>query len=236
MSTASVNPGQLTPWSSSGDYNSLLFAIQGALAKLNTATLCQVQSCTNDGGLAPFGFVDVLPLVNQLDGNGNPTPHVTLYNIPYLRLQGGSSALILDPVAGDLGILMCCSRDISKIKSTQQQANPGSNRKFSLSDGLYLGGLLNAAPSQYVQFASSGITIVSPQTITLQAANIVLNGAVAQSNGNVTIDGALAQSGGDVTMAQKLTVTEDVIGAGISLQNHTHISAASGSPTGPPIP
>ena len=203
---------------------------------MQTATLVRVESCTNNGDVSPFGFVDVTPLINQVDALGNPTPHVTLYGIPYFRMQGGTSAVILDPEPGDLGIAIFASRDISKVKATQDQANPGSGRQYDFADGLFIGGLLNSTPEQYVQFNSDGITIVSPSTITLQADNIILRGAVAQSDGDVTIDGALAQSGGDVTMAQKLTVTADVIGAGISLQHHTHTSAPAGSPTSPPIP
>lgn len=182
----------------------------------------QIVSCTNDGGLSPFGFVDVLPLVNQIDGNGNPTPHTTIHNFPYVRIQGGANAIILDPQAGDIGIALFASRDISKVKNTQAQANPGSLRQYDFSDGMYIGGILNGVPQQYIQFSPSGISIVSPTEITLQAPNIVLSGAVAQNNG-------------DVTLAQKLTVTEDVIGQGTSLHSHVHTSASPGNPTSPPL-
>lgn len=207
-----------TTW---GKYNQILFAIQQAIAKLQTATLVQVMGVTNTDGVEPVGFVDVLPLVNQVDGNGNPTPHVTVYNLPYLRLQGGNNAIILDPEIGDIGICVFASRDISKVKSTKAQANPGSPRSYDFADGIYLGGVLNGAPQQYVRFSSAGIEIVSPSTITLTAEHIVINGPLEQHGGNVILDD-------DLTAGASTTP--------VSYLEHTHTSESPGSPTSPPLP
>jgi hypothetical protein len=213
-----------------GVHNNLNFVIQQALSKVQTATIVKVVACSNDGGVSPVGTVDVQILVNQISGQGNPTPHVTMYTLPYLRIQGGSNAVIIDPQPGDVGIAVFASRDITNVKSTKAQANPGSFRMHDFADGMYLGGLLNGVPTQYVQFGSGGVTIVSPDTITLQAPNIVLQGAVAQSGGNVTI-------------AEDLTVSGDVVADltgstfdGIPFATHKHIGVTSGSSnTGGPI-
>jgi hypothetical protein len=163
MGSQSLLNGQLDPWSTWGRANQTAFIVQQLLQKIRTADLVKVVSCTNSGGISPFGFVNVSPLVNQLDSAGNQVPHTTLYNLPYMRIQGGSNAIILDPQAGDIGVAVFASRDISKVKSTQAQANPGSARQYDFSDGLYLGGMLNATPTQYIQFSeTSGINIVSP--------------------------------------------------------------------------
>jgi hypothetical protein len=225
MSSPNGIPNPLPYQSTWGQYNNIIFAVLQAISKIQTATLVRVEACTNSGGLSPVGLVDITPLVNQLDGEGNPIPHVTIYNVPYLRIQGGANAVILDPQPGDLGLAVFASRDISKIKSTKAQGNPGSLRQYDFSDALYVGGMLNGVPQQYVQFSSSGIKILSPDTITLEAPNIVIKGTLAQSDGNVTI-------------AQKLTVTEDVLGgtSSISLVHHTHTSASPGSPTSEPLP
>jgi hypothetical protein len=222
-SQSSVSPGQLTPWSTWGEYNNIAFAIQQAINKLQTATLVRIEACTNDGDLSPVGFVDVTPLVNQIDGNGNPTPHVTIYGLPYLRVQGGANAVIIDPEPGDIGIALFASRDISKVKIAKAQANPGSLRSYDFADGLYVGGMLNGIPTQYIRFGSDGITITSPTAITLTAPSIVINGALEQSEGSVSI-------------AQDLTVMGSMVGAGINLQTHLHTSAAPGDPTSEPIP
>lgn len=210
--------GFLTPWSTWGRYNNIAFAIQQAISKMQTATLVQVQFCTNAGDLSPVGTVDIVPLVNQVDSAGNPIPHITIYNVPYLRIQGGSNAVIIDPQPGDIGIAVFASRDISKVKATLAQANPGSARQYDFSDALYLGGLLNGTPQQYVQFTSEGVTISSPTAITLKAPTINLDGNVSQTNGTMTAQ------------------TDIQAGANhISLVNHLHTSGGPGSPTSPPL-
>lgn len=211
--------GLLNPWTTWGQYNQLLFVIQQALAKMQTATLVKIQSCSNDGGLSPVGTVNVVILVNQVDADGNAIPHTTIYNVPYLRIQGGANAVILDPQPGDIGVAVFASRDISRVKSTQTAANPGSGRQYDFSDALYLGGMLNGTPSQYVQFSTAGIKIVSPTAITLQAPQINLEGAVSQTDGTMSVE------------------TDLLAGSNhISSVDHIHTSESPGTPTSPPIP
>lgn len=164
-----IPSGQQKPASTWGEFNNIAFMVQQALGKMQTATLVRIEACTNAGGLSPVGFVDVTPLVNQLDSAGTPTPHSTIHNVPYFRLQGGANAIIIDPQKGDIGVCVFASRDISKVKSTKKQANPGSFRRYDFSDGLYLGGMLNGQPTQYIQFNADGIKIYSPTKISVEA-------------------------------------------------------------------
>jgi hypothetical protein len=200
MSTSQTVPlGNLGPWSGAGDYNTIVYAIQGQLSKVQTATLVQVQACTNNGGLAPFGFVDVLPLVSQLAGDGTAVPHVTLYKLPYLRVQGGANAVIIDPQVGDLGIALFCNRDIGSVVATQGQNVPSTPRTFDWSDGLYLGGLLNGQPTQYLQFNSDGVSLVTTQKLQTQSTgdtDINASGDVnLTASGDVVLSGASIQAG-----------------------------------------
>ncbi len=181
MSTPSSPSGMLQPSTLWGVYNNLQFAIQQALAKVQTAALVIVEACSNDGGLSPVGTVDVRILVNQINGQGVPTPHLTMYGLPYLRIQGGANAIIIDPQPGDIGIAVFASRDITNVKSTKAQSNPGSYRMHDFSDGLYLGGVLNGTPSQYVQFSSAGVAILSPTAVTITAPSIVIGDAGTSS-------------------------------------------------------
>ena len=162
MSSATNPAGMLQPQTPWGVYNNLVFVIQQALAKVQTASVVKVIACSNAGGVSPVGTVDVQILVNQINAQGVPTGHLPMYSLPYLRMQGGANAVILDPQPGDIGIAVFASRDITNVKSTKAQANPGSYRMHDFSDGMYLGGLLNESPTQYVQFSGSGINIVSP--------------------------------------------------------------------------
>lgn len=211
-----LSGGGLTPTTNWGQYNQIAFIIGQLFGKIQTATIVKVLSCTNDGDLSPVGTVDLLPLVNQVDGNGSPTPHGPISNIPYFRLQGGTNAIVMDPQVGDLGIAIFASRDISQVKVTKAQALPGSLRQYDWQDGLYLGGLLNGTPQQFIQFNADGISISSPSTVTIAATTIALQG--------------------NVTMSKGLTVVNDVIANGISLDTHTHTSEAEGTPTSPPLP
>jgi hypothetical protein len=187
--TEKAYPDYEDPGASGTAYTAGDLMIDSALAEVNTATLVQVVAATNSGGLSPVGFVDVQPLVNQSDAAGHVVPHSVVHKLPYFRLQGGTNAVIIDPQPGDIGIAVFASRDISKVKNTKAQAAPGSSRMFSMSDGLYIGGVLNGTPSQYVQFSGSGVTITSPTVVTINAPSVSINGAVAINGASLTHNG-----------------------------------------------
>ena len=172
--------GPLDPTSDTSEFNEVWFVVQQALRLISTATLVSVKNVTNKGEVSPVGFVDVLPLINQLDGDGKATPHTTLFHIPYFRVQGGGDAIICDPKVGDIGLAVFADRDISSVKANKARSNPGSFRRFSMSDGLYLGGYINGTPNQYLRFRSDGLELVdkngnsivtSPNGITTTDAN-----------------------------------------------------------------
>jgi hypothetical protein len=215
------------------EWATLSFAIRQILARTATCTLVKVVACTNSGGVSPVGTVDVQPIINMVGGDGTTYEYGKLFKLPYSRLQGGANAVILDPQPGDIGLVSFVSRDISVAKSAAGRAQlqggaravpAGSLRQFDISDGVYLGGILNGAPSAYVRFSTSGIEVLSPTKVTIQAPTIELKGAVVQT-------------GGDVSMSATLTVATDVVGGGIHLKTHTHSGVTAGGGTsGPPTP
>lgn len=236
--------GQARAAEGGDEYGALMFVIGQALARLSTATLVRVVSVTNNGGLSPVGFVDVHPLVNQLDGAGNAVPHAVLHQLPYFRLQGGTDAVILDPKVGDIGMAAFGSRDLSAVKATKQQANPGSWRTHDMADGLYFGGLLNGTPVQYVQFTAGGINVVSPSKVTIQAPNIELNAAAqcALNSPQIVLNGTVQQGSGSFGGTSTWQGNMETLG---TLRNngkdvgstHTHPGVQSGpSNTGTPNP
>lgn len=93
---------------------------------------------------------------------GVPVPHGILYNVPYIRLQGGARAFVCDPAVGDIGLIIVCGRDISTVKTTRDAAAPGSFRQHDMADALYLGGLLNAAPTEYIGWVG-GMCMSAPK-------------------------------------------------------------------------
>lgn len=165
--------GKARPADFSGDYNAQLFVIRQVLSKVNVAAIVEILAVYG-GAVGPVGYVDVQPLVNQTDGYGNAIPMGIIRHLPYMRAQGGTNAIIIDPQVGDVGICIFADKDSSSVVATGAQANPGSRRRFAVTDGIYLGGMLNGTPVQYIQFLANSILVVSPQNITLQSPEIDL--------------------------------------------------------------
>lgn len=225
---AGANP--LTAWA---------FAFRAAMAQVRTTIPVRVDA-VHGGGLAPVGRVDVQPLIQQMDSAGNVMALPVLYGLPYLRWQGGASAVILDPAVGDIGLVCFADRDVSAVIASGKQSAPGSNRRFSLADGFYMGATLNAEPTQYLQFdPDSGITLNSPKTITEEigtdsnAARVVMNssGIVLSFGGNsITINSSGIAISGPVTGDNTATFDkEGTFNGGHTVSAHVHPGVQSGS-------
>ena len=153
----------------------------------------------------------------------------------------------LDPQVGDIGVAMFADRDISSVTANRAQANPGSRRRFDMSDGLYFGGVLNGLPMQYVQFSAAGITIHSPTAVVISAPDVQINcqtleiaasSSVTITTPTLTINGA-TQANGAITASGTVTApnvvgTIDVISGGKSGASHHHVEH-DGPSTGGPV-
>lgn len=156
--------GQTDPTTGQGDWNAMRFAIQQQMLGLNTSMPVEVVS-VRASGVAPVGFVNIRILVSQVTGDDRTVDHGEIPNVPYFRLQGGTNAVIIDPEPGDIGMASFCSRDISAVKNARQAAPPGSRRSYDFSDAMYVGGFLNKAPTQYIQFTEGGILVHSASSV-----------------------------------------------------------------------
>ena len=216
--------------SAQSEFNKNMFVIQQQMAKMQTCLPVKIVAVRN-AGLSPVGYVDVIPQVDLVRGDGTPLDHGTLTNLPYFRLQGGSNAIVIDPEVGDLGIACFCSRDISKFKNARKKSPPASMRSHDFSDGVYIGGILNAAPTQYIQFNSNGITVHSPTKVTIEAPTVIANCTTAtiEASGTATVHGSAVRIG-----ASGDTLRELVDSRMVALFNgHTH-PGDSGGTTGVP--
>ena len=161
------------------DYSQLEFLVSQILGHAATCTLVQVVAVNGQPGLVqPVGLVDVQPMVQQMTGAGLAVAHATIHNVPYFRLQGGANAVIIDPVVNDIGIAVFASHDVSRVKNTRAPGLPGSWRRFDWADALYLGGLLNGAPQNYIQFDSAGNIHLAPANTLYVRGNIMATGDV----------------------------------------------------------
>lgn len=218
------------PQDTTSDANAQQFIMQQMLMSNAFITLAVVTKVSEEGDL-----VAVKPMIEGFTGSGDRIPKTIIYGVPVWRLQRGASAVIMPPVVGDIGLIAVCDRDISGVKATKEASLPGSNRTHNYADAIYLGGVLNADPSQYVKFSDDGIDVVSPLTVnitapviavnadssfTVNASNIVLNGPVSQGAGSYA---------GNFEFEGSITAKGEITGAGVALSTHTHSGVDRGS-------
>jgi hypothetical protein len=164
MSNTDVGYGSQFPDDSNTDSTGISFIVRALLSRIDTMKVVQVKGVHPGQGTPPApGTVDVQPLVNQIDfaNPPNATPHGIVYGLPFIRWQGGMWAVINDPAINDIGIIICADRDISTVKNTKAQANPGSFRRLNVADGVYLGGILNATPAATFWLKPDGTMVIA---------------------------------------------------------------------------
>lgn len=235
-----------TPDTVASDFATIQFVVNQMMIGMATATLVKVLSCTNTGGVARAGTVDLTILVDMISEDGQTFPHGTIFKAPYQRMQGGVNAIILDPSPGDIGVCVFAMRDISAVqadpdaarnRSPSAGAPPGSRRIFSLSDALYLGGMLNDVPTRYVRFHSDGLELVSPNAVRISAPTINLEASteINMQAPTININGNIVQDG-DISSTGSIEADVEVTAAGIDLSSHAHSGVTpGGSNTGPPV-
>lgn len=173
MSGALFNQSDIT--SDNSPYTALQLLLDQYTSDMQTAAIVRVVSCTSSGAVAIAGTVNVLPLVALVDGALKTYPHGVVNNLLYWRMQAGSFAIIADPVAGDIGLAVFANRDTTHVRAAKAPAPPGSSRRFSWSDGIYLGGILNAAPTNFIQVQGNNVTVTCTGTLNLNG-TLLING------------------------------------------------------------
>ncbi|EPB8128589.1 phage baseplate protein [Yersinia enterocolitica] len=201
---------------------------------LNSNYFIRLATVTAVRGAAPNLVVDVLPLVAEVRSSDRTIIQGSqIYNIPVWRLQRGSSAIIMNPVAGDVGLIAVCDVDISVARAARKESVPGSNRKHSQSDAIYFGGVLNGQPTQFIEFADSELNITSPNpvNITCSKANITAPDGVEMQtpllhvSGDITADGNITDNAG--TQAASLKELRDKYNS----HDHDVVNVQGGSST-----
>jgi hypothetical protein len=206
--------GMADPTTGGHTVNALTFLINQVVNKNWTLTLGLVKA-VRGGGIDAPAVVDVQPMVNEMDGRAQATPHGTIYNVPCFRLQGGAGAFVVDPKADDIGILAVASRDISSVVKNKAPANPGSFRTFDPADAMYIGGLLGASPGRYVQIGENAISIVFSESVKAE---------LSEDGFTVTVGAVVFKVGADGIISLN----------GIPWATHTHAVTTAPGVTGPP--
>jgi hypothetical protein len=215
------------------------WAIQRLIRKVHTAMLVRVLTVRPEGDYA--GFVDVQPLVLERTTRDVVLDQAPIYKLPYLRAQGGVSAIILDPAVGDIGLAVFAERDITAVVNTREQAAAATDRAYDSADGLYLGGFLNATPTQFIEFLpeAAGINITTPGDLAIQAdgnMTAAIGGNLSiQVAGTIDVAATSTTWSGPVAFADPITAPQATIG-GIPFTTHKHTAQGATAITTVPIP
>lgn len=213
--------------------------MQRLLRKIHTADLVKVLAVRPTSGAV--GFVDVQPLVLERTTRDTVLAQAPIFDVPYLRAQGGRSAIILDPAVGDIGLAVFAERDITTVTATRAEAAAATDRAYDSADALYVGGLLNADPEQFIEFLpdAAGINVTTPGDLTITAAGNMT--ATVGGNLSVTVTGTVDVSAasttwaGPVVFADPITAPQATIG-GIPFTTHKHTAQGATAITTAPIP
>jgi hypothetical protein len=223
--------GAAGPSTSASDWHSARFTAEQVVSEMSTATMVKIIKPPYDkngnpiapGTPGPIGYVDVQPLVSQMDGNEKPTKHGVIYRLKYMRYGGGYGAFISDPKKGDVGKMVVADTDTSLARESGDIANPGSARRFDKSDGTFFGAVVQKDnPKQYFAWKTKGFELKDENGRLIKGDD---NGITIDGNGKaVVINGATITAAGDV-----------VSKSGKSLSNHTHGGVTrGGANTDPP--
>ena len=201
------------------EYDKVISQFNSLITNINTAIPCKVVAIEKQEqrGVNIVGFVDIQLMIEQTNGQKKGNETAIICNVPYVRIQGGTNAVIIDPEINDLGVAIFASRDITNFKEARRQTPPATWRKFSISDAIYIGGIRNQKPVQYIHFRNDGIEIYSPKrvhittpTVLIDSDNTTINtsakttinanggceiNAETTNNGNVQINGNTKISG-----------------------------------------
>ena len=217
---------------SASDYNAQDFQVRQQLMRINTAEPVRVQAVDTAART-----VDVQPLVKIVGGGGDAISQSELFELPYIRIQGGKNAVVIDPQPGDVGLAVYAMRDVEAVKAAPGQAvNPASARSYDKGDGFYLGGFLNVAPERFLRITDEGaeiegvariqahgqeVTITADTQITLDSPIVQITGVLVQTgdkgSGQSSFKGGFINTGGNITSN------------GVTLETHTHSGVDPGS-------
>ena len=152
------------------EYNSLIYIIKSEITKINTADLVRVIAINE-------GTIDVQPLLGSIKADGSMVETSPIYNVRFFQWQFGLNKIKAVPAIGDVGLLVCCKRDISNVEN----GNVGSFRQFSLADGIYIGGIegLNQPATQSIEFSENNLKITGTGTITVEAPTVNVNASTS---------------------------------------------------------
>ncbi len=206
------------------EYNALNFIITSIIK--STVNTCYAVTVTKVD--ADNQKVTVKPLIAQIDADNNKIELSEIFEIPYFRYSAGRTAVKLDPVAGDIGVLIIFKSDSNNIKTgDNSQILPNTFLNYPLYSGIYIGGMLNNDPENYIEIKDDSITINANKKIVINCQTAEIN-----ADSEVNINSSKINLGENASLA---LINEKITDA---LNQHTHNyinTAGTLAPTTPPL-
>ena len=202
------------------EFNRLHFATEQQIRNsVNTAWIGRVDAVSTEDTPDASGTVDATQMIAESDAQGQSLPMASIPGLPYVRLQYGVAALIINPVPGDLMSFTVCKRDSSTVGAdASEPQRAGSYRQFDLADSVAVGPVHTKRPEVWIH-------IKQDKTVQIHAPE----GVTIETDSEVTITAPT------VTISGDLHVAGDVTAGGISLRSHTHPGVDRGNAsTDPP--
>lgn len=212
-------------------------AIEGALAQVWTALPAVVTSVD-----LTAQTVSCQPAVKGAqtakDGSVSSVSMPLLVDVPIVWPRAGGYAVTFPVAAGDECLVVFASRCIDGWWQSGGEQEPAEKRMHDLSDGFAIlaptsqankltnvqtdgAEFRNESRTQFIKLADDGKIYITASDV-IMVANLTHTGNTTQT-GNQTTTGTV-------------TATVDVVGAGVSIKNHTHYDTSNSFPfTGKPV-
>lgn len=171
--------GFLDESTNSNDFNKLSFIIrQTVLGLVDTCFVGIVKAVNEDN------TVDVLPIVNGVDGNGKSVERSIVFNLPYLRHQGGVCKVDIMPAIGDIGLVCLTKEDSSSAIEQKSNTVPPTDKKYNKSNGIYIASIASTCEEakHSLTIREEGITIDTAAKIVISCGE----DATVNVGGNLT--------------------------------------------------
>ena len=153
--------------------------------------------------------VSIELMIEQINHNGEQLSLPPLVDVPVKMFAYGAFMITAEPQAGDEGLATFSERCIDGWWESSRKSVPMDIRFHDLSDAFFDGGYRSKP---------NALTIV-PNCLNIAGES---NYVRLNSDGTIEIKG-------DTNIIGSLMVTGDIVGAGISLSEHTHGGVQTGS-------
>jgi len=181
------------PELSESDTNDAAFIVQQVLAHARQATIVKVLKVypgtwsSQDNGTPDT--IDVQPMIDQVNSQGTRQEHGTIYGVLCSRHHAGGNVVRNTPVVGDVGFMTVGDRDHSQlVENKGAQSAPGSNRRYSLSDGVYWGGIFTPKPNNTIDVSGGNVVVTTEGNVTATTSGDGKNISATTTGANSSIN------------------------------------------------